>query len=82
MARYIDAEKLLKDMRDANTTIVTSAYIEAMPSADVREVRHGKWVTTETSHEWIDDVCSECGYVKSLTMRHKYCPNCGAQMEE
>ena len=47
---------------------------EAVPAADVVEVRHRKW--TWKGHYLI---CSECGNESDRT---NYCPNCGADMRE
>ena len=56
------------------------------PTADVVEVRHGKWVHSEIEdddwgrifHEW---TCSVCGYsVAHNPTGENYCPNCGAKM--
>ena len=61
----------------------SSSEIEAMlsdlPTAEVAEVRHGRW---------IDGVCSECGfdamYYKGIPAQvyTDYCPSCGARMEK
>lgn len=71
------------------------AYIDAIeycvqqineaPTADVAEVRHGKWVHTDYAMHWLGkDECSECTYHTSDRddLSHlKYCPNCGARMD-
>lgn len=44
------------------------------------EVKYGYWRTVETSYEWIDDFCSECGRMESAFSGKKICPNCGAVM--
>lgn len=55
--------------------------IEEVPTADVRENVHAHW-----KDEWhiVFHVnlpkCSSCGGYSPL--RHKFCPNCGAQMDE
>ena len=66
--------------------------IEAVPAADVVEVRHGRWIFTE--YEFF--TCSVCGesyyngaestaqaesYLNS-GHTYKYCPNCGARMDK
>lgn len=57
-----------------------------LPAADVAEVRHGHWefpIFTDN-----DDVldprvkCSKCGKIEAAFARWKYCPNCGARMNE
>ena len=53
--------------------------ITSIPTADVAEVRHGRW---------IDGVCSECGfdamYYKGIPAQiyTDYCPSCGARMDK
>lgn len=63
MARYIDAEKLSRDVisswdRDTHKTIEASrihrqehhhlmSIIEKQPTADVVEVKHGEWIESE-----------------------------------
>lgn len=44
------------------------------------KVRHGKWITKSTGGEYFD-CCSECGHVE-WDAPSKYCPNCGARMDE
>lgn len=44
------------------------------------KVRHGKWITKSTGGEYFD-CCSECGYIE-WDAPSKYCPNCGARMDE
>ena len=51
------------------------ALIKAIPAADVREVRWGRW-ETDTCHVY----CSVCG--KHEDYKTNYCPNCGAVMEK
>ena len=59
--------------------------IKRQPTADVVEVRHGKWIKVMNHKE-----CSRCGnnapYKKIKAGYHlqdlaKYCPNCGAKMD-
>lgn len=63
--------------------------ILAQPSADVAEVRHGKWSDKMVSYRAPSDIdehgnlhfgfrCSECGAVLNKT---KFCGNCGARMD-
>ena len=62
--------------------------INAQPTADVAEVKHGKWVGTEFDgyadgnpvyYEW---ECSVCGCIfEDDEPTYRYCPHCGAKME-
>ena len=54
-----------------------------VPSADVKEVVHGKWVDAypilEPHPMFVYGICSECG-AKTGTISN-YCHNCGAKMD-
>ena len=59
--------------------------IKNTPTADVQEVKHGKWSSemVEVQDPIFGDFragfkCSECGEVLNKTM---YCGNCGAKMD-
>lgn len=54
--------------------------IENIPTADVVEVRHGKWESFEIPHMVR---CSECGVSDLDIHRTKFvfCPYCGAKMD-
>lgn len=59
--------------------------IEAIPSADVAPVRHGRWLGwgksgTPTYENY--GTCSVCGEDAEIYTEHRnYCPNCGAKMD-
>ena len=98
MARYIDAEALINELEAGGMPIYESGiskihgdkdcirdYIERAPSADVQEVKHGKWSDKMVGQQ--DKVfgdthfgfqCSECGAILNKT---PYCGNCGAKMD-
>ena len=92
--RYIDADlikyvplKIRVDSRciESSDFLTTKKDIDAIPTADVEEVRHG---------EWKDGCCTNCGTPKfAITVirgfdevlyeyegEANYCPNCGAKM--
>ncbi|MCH5205670.1 MAG: hypothetical protein J1F09_01870 [Oscillospiraceae bacterium] len=86
MARYIDADKLAKDLdenvlNDPNCPMFIAAtvdqYIGTAPTADVQEVRHSKWIGSFTSG--FGFVCLKCQ--KPSQIKTNYCPNCGAIMD-
>ena len=65
------------------------ATIDSMPTIDAEPVRHGKWIEHHKPYTWMGYTywsCSECGfecgYEKDITIRTKYCPHCGAKMDE
>ena len=92
MSRYIDADKLKKEgwhlVRERKNR--WKAYIEGMdldcvPTADVQEVRHGRWehdgYDFPHGNDWVH--CSVCGKrgINVPADLTPYCPNCGAQMD-
>ena len=54
-----------------------------MPTADVRENVHGKWILLKEKGDCIYK-CSKCGFVRDAYIldEHSFCPNCGADMKE
>lgn len=67
--------------------------IEDIPAADVTPVRHGRWVLTTQPLGWRDEDCAECSEcgedfvldewgIDDVKDAMRYCPNCGARMEE
>ena len=72
--------------------------ISALPAADVVEVRHGRWIPSESDfddddtlfdvEDWCDWQCSVCHedicYEDPMERRFlpKFCPNCGARMDK
>ena len=55
--------------------------IESVPSADVVEVKHGKWKDTNLKNGDLGWRCSICGYGVFQWNATPYCPNCGAKMD-
>jgi hypothetical protein len=92
MPRYIDADRLINGIRQAVCTTCAIdynkekcicdtgdciRYIEDCPTADVQEVKHGRWeYNQDVILYW---VCSECAYY--VQHEYKFCPNCGAKMD-
>ena len=67
------------------------SIIYRTPTADVAPVRHGRWEAMHYEGGILDgtnfDKCSVCGYERifedeKLKTAFKYCPNCGAKMDE
>ena len=50
---------------------------DALPTADVAEVRHGKWIEKPQADGL--NGCSICGVMRFG--KSNYCPNCGARMD-
>ena len=53
--------------------------VDAIPAADVREVRRGRWIEDGEGYQ----ICSECGAEHHWeTYRASFCEDCGADMGE
>lgn len=89
MKKYIEREaavdKLIPICKSAsfrNRNVLSTARkcleaIEAIPAADVVEVRHGRWI-----EDGNNQYCSECGEEHSwIDYRADYCDVCGAKMD-
>lgn len=75
---------------------VILAIVDAQPTADVVEVRHGRWVDENKNPIPWDECnskcpshsayCSECGEWLTASDEYPvtglYCPNCGARMNK
>lgn len=48
------------------------------PTADVQEVKHGRWITEDKGHYFYDWKCSVCG--GSGRSDYLFCHICGAKM--
>lgn len=101
MAKYIDADNLINELSAACMPIYEKGItgilgdnssiadiINEQPTADVQEVKHGKWEATELMYENGCTRCSECKteyYASDLEeicgdTFPTYCPLCGARM--
>lgn len=92
MSRYIDAEifdkNLMMEVYLADDEDFTKAFVRGMelvkkaeeetPTADVQEVRHGKWKLDRFGNAWCS-LCHHCG--NNDAEASDYCPNCGAKMD-
>ena len=92
---YIEREKTIRDLEklcvdekmignDNSTYIDFADAIEVVaeqPTADVQEVRHGKWETIIDAYGHIEGwLHKECG--RQVTSKDEYCPHCGAKMDK
>lgn len=80
MSRYIDAEKLCEFARNHINKSVDCNDIMRFPTADVQEVRHGRW---DIFNNKIAQ-CSVCRYGRAIATQFwwNFCPACGAKVEE
>ena len=90
MAEYIEREAAIKAVCTGcspqicllDCDIVTA--IKAIPAADVRPVKRGKWIKY-APHNSDMMTCSECEKYWILDgdqYDYHFCPNCGADMKE
>lgn len=61
-----------------------SEEIEDIPSADVAPVIHARWIDNGRGGYAHAYFCGNRGWLDGYPIedRHKYCPNCGAIMDE
>jgi uncharacterized paraquat-inducible protein A len=82
MVEYIEREALLATYELQNFPWVDTderyEIARKFPTADVVEVRHGKWKQARYTEAPLY-ICSECD--KTEYKQHNYCPNCGAKMD-
>lgn len=77
-----------KNKAFGHDAIEIMAEIHYMPAADVVEVRHGRWMTTDAyPHHLYCSVCyktyaKNAKWVNELDLPTNYCPNCGARMDK
>lgn len=90
MAEYINRAELIENLNKfapEHYNALINQLITKQPTADVMEVKHGKWIVPSGAIKIFEDryvICSECNVmipvVKELD-RYWYCPNCGAKMD-
>ena len=97
MAEYIKRETLVEWLRNESdkynmkdvapvgwTLIGLINELHKIPTADVVERKHGKWIWQLADNGWADNICSVCGYTINddvhVHVDYNFCPNCGADM--
>lgn len=92
MPRYIDADALLKDICRLCTNFENDMHVckekecaytllvKSAPTVDVREVKHGHWI--EINSDMGIYRCSQCRETVGGQSGSRFCPNCGAKMDE
>ena len=95
MKEYLDKE-VVQEMLENAQIISNGEYygyctedvrLNSIPTADVAEVKHGRWIEYPRAHYF---KCSECKYTvpyrKAVLVNgsreYNYCPNCGARMDK
>lgn len=101
--RYIDANKLIERLMHNPDFLTAPKHskdgiideIVCQPTADVAEVRHGRWESQGTYKRenilMVGLICSEChfsiakkanlDYEETMINNYLYCPECGAKMD-
>lgn len=83
MTEYIEREAARQAHIKAS---LTTRLIDAIPSADVAEVRHGRWILERepdgTPYCFHCSVCDNDFHHIGIMTATDYCPNCGARMDE
>lgn len=86
MARYIDIEpyegcKIVANNEDKGV------LVKDIPTADVQEVKHGKWIKNDSHgarETWVS--CNLCSHTTTILFAfskdYNFCPNCGAKMDK
>ena len=57
-------------------------FCQSIPAADVEEVRHGRWTYDGEMNTGIYAICSVCKESVYQAGEWRYCPRCGAKMDE
>ena len=94
MAEYIEREAALNVINEnKSSTELAWISVSKIPAADVAPVVHGKWLNSYNDFSCAE--CDRCGTIFEVTdnetdeglwnafkLSYKYCPNCGAKMDE
>lgn len=91
MVEYVTKQTVIDELSRYGMTEDGEAIINAIPAADVVEVRHGRWIKDDETGEPICSVCHSgkpTRAVCSSVIEHKlnnheirYCYYCGAKMD-
>ena len=96
MARYIDADRTKTELLENAVRIYDTQnmstedvmyIIDEQPTADVAEVKHGKWIIKTDEYDCEYMMCSVCKEefypvdADTVDTTPNYCPNCGAKMD-
>ena len=85
MPNYIDRDVAIEMItKDAPDLVYYNkeeaiACLKCVPTADVQEVKHAKWLLYRFGLEVV--TCSICGAVYEGGDSFRFCPKCGAKMD-
>lgn len=73
-------EQILEYFKDINVAYNDYTMHDTLEHMleDLEEVRHGHWVSIGNTAL----ATCQCGYITDRYMTYRYCPNCGARMDE
>lgn len=74
--KFIFGDSLAEEIEDSMEGVYRT--IDRQPTADVVEVKHGRWIDTGSGQEC--SICKEIQY--RYDSARNYCANCGAKMDE
>lgn len=86
MKEYIERAAAIEAIRKYQYPYGVEFLLSNIPAADVVEMRHGRWLTTDAyPHHLYCSVCyktyaKNAKWVNELDLPTNYCPNCGARM--
>ncbi len=92
--KYIEVEGIMRACYDSFLKTGNKAYSEiialadAVPAADVTEVRHGRWEEADDMPRLDNTFTIRCSLCGQLMLAHpndenpNFCCNCGAKMDE
>ena len=78
---WTDTEAEITEQLDYDTF---ENLVKSQPTADVQEVRHGKWLPTRHPDQKRCSVCDVISFIALYPCIYKadYCPNCGAIIDK
>lgn len=88
MKEYIERAEAINAIRQYQYPYGVEFLLANIPAADVVEVRHGRWLTTDAyPHHLYCSVCyktyaKNAKWVNELDLPTNYCPNCGARIDK
>ena len=88
MKEYIERAAAIEAIRKYQYPYGVEFLLSNIPAADVVEVRHGRWLTTDAyPHHLYCSVCyktyaKNAKWVNELDLPTNCCPNCGAPMDK